>query len=339
MAEDLTGLLAETQLTLLDGTLERTEGPLWHPGGYLTFVDLAREQLLKWDPQTRETTVVRENTGEGNGCTFDRQGNLLMCEGADHRCVTSMDADGNIATIADRWDGKRFNKPNDVICRTDGTVYFTDPHLRFPEELREIPFAGVYRIDPAGDVHLATDECEYSNGLALSPDESVLYVAISRAEPADFDREERGEFCPNRRIRAFDVAADGTLSGNRVLIEMGSDAPGVPDGMKVDTLGRVWCTGSGGVWIVSPQGERLGRAGNAGSNTQHLLRRRRYAYAVPHLRPITVQHRGYDAGGLGRSDLVARHRKNRRGTTETATAPRRSAPPGATIRLGQYRAL
>ncbi len=258
MAEDLTGLLAETELTLLDGALERTEGPLWHPGGYLTFVDLAREQLLKWDPHTAETTVLRRNTGEGNGCSLDRNGNLLMCEGADHRRVTSMDAHGNIATIADRWDGKRFNKPNDVICRTDGAVYFTDPHLRFPEELREIPFAGVYRIDPSGNVHLATDQCEYSNGLALSPDETVLYVAISRAEPADFDREERGVFCPNRRIRAFDVSADGTLSGNRVLIEMGSDAPGVPDGMKVDTLGRVWCTGSGGVWIVSPAGQRLG---------------------------------------------------------------------------------
>ena len=258
MADNLGGLLAETELTLLDGSLERTEGPLWHPGGYLTFVDLAREQLLKWDPNTGETTVVRENTGEGNGCTFDRQGNLLMCEGADHRCVTSMDADGNVTTIADRWDGKRFNKPNDVICRTDGVIYFTDPHLRFPEELREIPFAGIYRLDTSGNVHLATDECEYANGLALSPEESVMYVAISRAEMADFDREESGEFCPNRRIRAFDVAADGTLSGNRILIEMGSTAPGVPDGMKVDVEGRVYCTGPGGCWVFTPDGEHLG---------------------------------------------------------------------------------
>lgn len=263
MADALSRFFAETELTLLDGSLERTEGPLWHPGGYLTFVDLEREQLLKWDPQTGATSVIRENTGEGNGCTLDRQGNLLMCEGADHRCVTRMDAAGNVATIADRWDGKRFNKPNDIICRRDGTIYFTDPHLRFPEELREIPFAGIYRIDPsgidaAGPVRLATDECEYANGLALSPDERVLYVAISRAEPADFEREEKGEFCPNRRIRAFDVAADGALSGNRILIEMGSDAPGVPDGMKVDTAGRVWCTGSGGVWIVEPDGVLAG---------------------------------------------------------------------------------
>ena len=224
MAEDLSGSWPKPNSRCSTGNQVRTEGPLWHPGGYLTFVDLQREQLLKWDPQTRETTVVRENTGEGNGCTLDRQGNLLMCEGADHRCVTRMDADGNVSSIADRWDGKRFNKPNDVICRTDGTIYFTDPHLRFPEELREIPFAGVYRIDPAGNVHLATDECEYSNGLALSPDESVLYVAISRRSRQISTARRTGNFAQNRRIRAFDVAADGTLSGNRILIEMGSDA-------------------------------------------------------------------------------------------------------------------
>ena len=262
MAHDLSALLAESELTLLDGTLERTEGPLWHPAGYLTFVDLERQQLLRWQPESGVTSVIRENTGEGNGCTLDRQGNrqgnLLMCEGADHRRLTSMDAAGNVTTVADRWNGKRFNKPNDVICRRDGVIYFTDPHLRFPEELREIPFSGVYRIDPDGSVHLATDECEYTNGLALSPDESTLYVAVSRAEPADFEREERGEFCPNRRIRAFDVAPDGALSNNRVFIEMGSAAPGVPDGMKVDTAGRVWCTGSGGVWIVEPDGALAG---------------------------------------------------------------------------------
>lgn len=262
MAHDLSALLAERELTLLDGTLERTEGPLWHPAGYLTFVDLERQQLLRWQPESGVTSVIRENTGEGNGCTIDRQGNrrgnLLMCEGADHRRLTSMDAAGNVTTVADRWNGKRFNKPNDVICRRDGVIYFTDPHLRFPEELREIPFSGVYRIDPDGSVHLATDECEYTNGLALSPDESILYVAVSRAEPADFEREERGEFCPNRRIRAFDVADDGALSNNRVFIEMGSAAPGVPDGMKVDTAGRVWCTGSGGVWIVEPDGALAG---------------------------------------------------------------------------------
>ena len=119
-------------------------------------------------------------------------------------------------------------------------------------------FAGVFRVDPQGNVHLATDQCVYPNGLALSPDESVLYVAISRAEEADLEREERGEFCPNRRIEAFEVAADGTLSNQRVFCDMASADPGVPDGMKVDTEGRVFCVGSGGFWVIKPSGEVAG---------------------------------------------------------------------------------
>ena len=94
----------------------------------MTFVDLVGDRLLRWD-QTAGVSVVRENTGEGNGCTFDRQGRLLMCEGADHRRVTRMDADGTVTAVAERCDGKRFHKPNDVVCRSDGSVYFTDPSL------------------------------------------------------------------------------------------------------------------------------------------------------------------------------------------------------------------
>jgi gluconolactonase len=201
---------------------------------------------------------VRENTGEGNGCTLDRQGRLIMCEGADHRRVTRMAADGTVTAIAERWQGKRFNKPNDVVCRSDGTIFFTDPGLRVPAELREIKFSGVFRIDPAGHLHLATDECEYPNGLAFSPDESVLYVAISRLDQRCFQEAERGEVCNHRRIRAFDVAPDGSLSNNRVFCDMSSAAPGVPDGMKVDTTGRVFCVGSGGIWVIAPSGEVIG---------------------------------------------------------------------------------
>ena len=105
---------------------------------------------------------------------------------------------------------------------------------------------------------MATDECEYPNGLALSPDESVLYVAISRLDNRCVEEAERGEVCTHRRIRAFDVAADGTLNNNRVFCDMSSAEPGVPDGMKVDTAGRVYCTGSGGIWVIDPQGNRLG---------------------------------------------------------------------------------
>ena len=254
---DLSEIMETMEPTVLASGNGRTEGPLWHPGGYATFVDLENSRLMRWDTNG-EVSMVREGTGEGNGCTFDRKGNLIMCEGADHRRVTRMDAAGDVTVVAERWDGKRFHKPNDVICRSDGTLYFTDPGLRLPAELREMDFAGVFRVDPQGNVHLATDQCVYPNGLALSPDESVLYVAISRAEEADLGREERGEFCPNRRIEAFDVAADGTLSNQRVFCDMASADPGVPDGMKVDTEGRVFCVGSGGFWVIEPSGEVAG---------------------------------------------------------------------------------
>jgi gluconolactonase len=257
MADDLSGILESTEHTLLAAGLGATEGPLWHPGGYVTFVDLRGSRLLRWD-RSRGVSVVREETGEGNGCTLDRQGRLIMCEGAGRRRITRMNGDGSVTSIAERWQGKRLNKPNDVVCRSDGSIYFTDPSLRVPPEEREYGFAGVFRIAPDGGVHLATSGCEYPNGLAFSPDESVLDVAISRTSERCFQEEERGEFCAHRQIRAFDVAPDGTLSNNRVFADMSSAEPGVPDGMKVDTQGRVFCTGSGGIWVFDPAGNRLG---------------------------------------------------------------------------------
>ena len=257
MADDLSGILESPEHTHLANVGGNTEGPLWHPDGYLTFVDLTGSHLWRWDARSG-ASVLREGTGEGNGCTFDRQGRLLMCEGADHRRITRMEADGTITPIAERWQGKRFHKPNDVVCRSDGSVYFTDPSLRLEPELREYDFAGVFRIDPDGEVHLGTDGCEYPNGLAFSPDESVLYVAISRISLDCQGEEERGEVCTHRKIRAFDVAADGSLSNNRVFADMSSAEPGVPDGMKVDTAGRVFCTGSGGIWVFEADGTHIG---------------------------------------------------------------------------------
>ena len=256
MPDELSYVPASTEPTLLAGGLGRTEGPLWHAGGYLTFVDLGGSRLLRWDGDGGYS-VVRENTGEGNGCTLDRQGHLIMCEGANRR-VTRMTEDGSVTSIADHWEGKRFNRPNDVVCRSDGSIYFTDPSLRVPQEDREYGFAGVFRLDPAGSLHVATDRCEYPNGLAFSPDETILYVAISRTTEECLQEEERGDYCAHRRIRAFDVAADGSLTNNRVFIDMSSAEAGVPDGMKVDTQGRVYCTGSGGIWVIDPSGNRLG---------------------------------------------------------------------------------
>jgi len=257
MAGDISNILVSTEPTILTTGWGRTEGPVWHPEGYLTFVDLEGSRLLRWD-DNGQVSVVRQDTGEGNGCTLDRQGRLIMCEGADHRRVTRLEADGSVTTLAEAWQGKRFSKPNDVIVRSDGTIYFTDPGLRLPQEQREIDFSGVFRIDQQGAVHLATDECEYPNGLALSPDESVLYVSISRLDERCFEEDQRGAVCHHRKIRAFDVAPDGTLSNNRVFCDMSSADPGVPDGMKVDAQGRVFCVGSGGFWIIEPSGEVVG---------------------------------------------------------------------------------
>ena len=219
-----------------------TEGPLWHPDGYYYFVDIRANKLFRVTPG-KPPEVVRENTGEGNGTTFDLQGRLVMCEGS-HRRVTRMGGDARTETLVDRYEGKRLNRPNDVVCKSDGSLWFTDPDLRVPFAERELPYAGVYRITPEGVTTLMAD-CEYPNGLAFSPDERTLYVANTRW---------------TQYIHAFELDAGGKVLRRRIFAEMASDDDknGVPDGMKVDVEGRVYCTGPGGTWVFSPDGTRLG---------------------------------------------------------------------------------
>jgi gluconolactonase len=218
-----------------------TEGPTWHPDGYYYFVDIRANRLYRLTPG-ETPIVVREDTGEGNGTTFDLQGRLLMCEGGNRR-VTRMEEDGRIVPLAKRYEGKRFNRPNDIVCRSDDSIYFTDPGLRVPLHERELPYAGVYRIAPDGTISLFAD-CEYPNGLAFSPDERILYVANTRWA---------------QYIHAFDVGPDGAMLGRRIFADMSSDErDGVPDGMAVDAEGRVYCTGPGGTWVFDPDGSRLG---------------------------------------------------------------------------------
>jgi sugar lactone lactonase YvrE len=257
MPEHLSSLLDSTEPTLLTTGWGRTEGPLWHAAGSVTCVDVASSRLLRWDT-SGQVRVVRERTGEGNGCTLDRQGRLIMCEEADHRRITRMDGDRTVTTIAAHWREKRFNKPNDVVCCSDGSLFFTDPALRLAPARREIGFSGVYRLDPQGEVPLAPDACAYPNGLAFSPDASILYVAISRLDQRCFEEEQQGAVCTHRRIRALDVAPDGRLSTNRMFCDMSSADPGVPDGLTVDTAGRVLCVGSGRLWVIAPSGEVIG---------------------------------------------------------------------------------
>jgi gluconolactonase len=218
-----------------------TEGPLWHPDGFYYFVDIRRSALHRLTPG-QKPELVRANTGEGNGTTFDLQGRLVICEGGNRR-VTRWSAGDQSEVLVDRYEGKRLNRPNDVVCKSDGSIYFTDPGLRVPLAERELSAAGVYRIGPDGTTALIAD-CEYPNGLAFSPDERTLYVANTRW---------------TQYIHAFELDAGGNPLRRRIFAEMSSDeTDGVPDGMKVDTEGRVFCTGPGGTWVFAPDSTRLG---------------------------------------------------------------------------------
>ena len=256
MAEGLANVVEPGQPERLATGFEFTEGPLWHSDGYWLFVDIRRNLVHSLAPGG-EVQIVRQDSGGSNGLTFDLQGRLLMCEGENRR-VVRREADGSYKPVAERVGNKRLNRPNDVVCRSDGSIYFTDPSGRLPPEERELDYSAVHRISPNGSSTVATTGTEYPNGLAFSPDERILYVAITRLDERCFGEKERGEVCRHQQIRAFDVAADGTLSNNRVFAEMFSAEDGVPDGMKVDVEGRVYCTGPGGCWVFDAGGNRLG---------------------------------------------------------------------------------
>ena len=219
-----------------------TEGPLWHPDGFYYFVDIRKSNLHRITPG-KDAELVRANTGEGNGTTFDLEGRLVICEGGNRR-VTRWTADGKSDVLMDRWKGKRLNRPNDVVCKSDGSIYFTDPGLRVPFEQREVPHAAVYRVMPDGTQSMVAD-FEYPNGLAFSPDERLLYVANTRWA---------------QYIHVLELDANGALVRRRIFAEMPSDSDknGVPDGMKVDVEGRVYCTGPDGTWVFAPDGTKLG---------------------------------------------------------------------------------
>ena len=227
-----------------------TEGPLWHPDGYYYFNDLRPGTLYRLT--LGEAPVELRKTMGGNGMTFDLQGRLIHCEG-EGRCVTRTEVDGRVETLVDRFESGRFNRPNDVVCHSDGSLYFTDPSLRRPFAERELPgpegddgvWAGarVYRVAPDGAISAVVD-CEYPNGLAFSPDERTLYVANTRS---------------TKYIHAIEIDSAGAMIRRRIFADLSAgDAPGVPDGMKVDTLGRVYCTGPGGIWVFEPDGAQIG---------------------------------------------------------------------------------
>ena len=256
MPELLEDIIESSEAEQLATGFEFTEGPVWHSDGYWLFVDIRRSLIFRMAPGGAPE-VFRDNSNGSNGLTFDLQGRLIMCEG-DGRRLSRMESDGTITPLAERSDGKRLNRPNDVVVRSDGSVYFTNPSGRIEESERELDFAGVHRIAPDGTVTAVTGELRFPNGIAFSPDESVLYVAITRRDDGCIQEKERGEVCTHQLIRAFDVAANGSLSNERVFANMFSAADGVPDGMKVDSEGRVFCTGSEGCWVFDAAGNPLG---------------------------------------------------------------------------------
>ncbi|MBV9197735.1 MAG: SMP-30/gluconolactonase/LRE family protein [Solirubrobacterales bacterium] len=229
-----------------------TEGPIWNQEGeFLLFSDMPGDVRRRFSERDGVQEVMRPSN-KGNGMVYDADGNLLVCEHVTSSLVRER-PDGSRETLATHYRGKELNSPNDVVTRSDGTIYFSDPIFgRVPgfgvERPQDLSFQGVYRIAPGGgepELAVAEDEFEQPNGLCFSPDESLMYINDT----------------PRALIRVYEVRRDGTLAGGRLFFDaIGSGVieEGIPDGMKCDQLGNIWVTGPGGVWVISPAGEHLG---------------------------------------------------------------------------------
>ncbi|HEY5829841.1 MAG: SMP-30/gluconolactonase/LRE family protein [Hyphomicrobiaceae bacterium] len=224
-----------------------TEGPLWHRRDkYLLFSDMPGDHLRRWS-QKDGVTTFRKPCNKSNGLTWDLQGRLIVCEHASSH-LTRTEPDGKITVLASHHAGKELNSPNDVIVRSDGAIYFSDPtygrkpHFGLPRE-PELSFRGLYRLTPDGKtLTLLADDFGQPNGLCFSLDEKVLFVN-------DTD---------NQHIRAFDVKADGTLANSRVWAKTVGEGQGAPDGMKIDSKGNIYCCGPGGIHVFAPDATSLG---------------------------------------------------------------------------------
>ena len=231
----------------LHGGCRWAEGPAYVPAGrYLVWSDIPNDRMLRWDETTGAVGVFRQPAGYPNGSTLDGLGRLVTCEHGNRR-VTRTEHDGSQTVIADRFEGKRFNSPNDVVVASDGSVWFTDPSYGIDSDYEgyraesEIGACNVYRVDPVtGAVRIAADDFDRPNGLAFSLDERRLYVADTRAN----------------HLRAFDVTVDGALSGGAVLADC---TVGAFDGLRLDDAGRIWVSAGDGVHCYDPDGTLIGK--------------------------------------------------------------------------------
>jgi len=250
-----------TSVEKVQGDFRFIEGPVWvRSGGYLLFSDIPANSIMKWTPGGT-ASVYRKSIFPGtypdgvligsNGLTLDGKGRLVAAEHGNRR-VARFEKDGSVTVLADRYEGKRLNSPNDLVSRRNGDIYFTDPaalYRSYPADAKDPPhkeldFNGVYRITAQGKLDLLTKDIPYPNGLAFSPDEKKFYVANTR---------------PDKFWMVYDVSADGTLANGRKFFDATS-IPGddVPDGMKVDTAGNIYAVGPAGIMIFSSQGVLLG---------------------------------------------------------------------------------
>lgn len=233
-----------------------TEGPVWNRDGSWLFVDVYNNRIHRLGPDGAVSTV-RDESHASNGMTLDTDGRLLVCEGQT-RQVTRRRPDGSYDVLASRYRGRRLNKPNDIVVRSDGSIYFTDPAPDFSVPGLELDFCAVYRLVEAGDPVPLYRTRELVNGLAFSPDENRLYVAISRRDPGCAGEKARGEVCVHQRILVFEVMPDGRLGPERTFAVMASSGDGLPDGLKVSETGHVFCAGAGGCWVFDPAGVHIG---------------------------------------------------------------------------------
>ncbi|SDY39378.1 gluconolactonase [Amycolatopsis xylanica] len=224
-----------------------TEGPVYFPAGrYLVFSDIPNDRTLRWDETTGQVGVFRQPSGYANGHTADRRGRLISCEQGNRR-VTRTEHDGSITVIADAWNGKKFNSPNDVVEHSDGSIWFTDPSYGIDSDYEgyqaesEIGACNVYRADPDGSVTLVADDFSRPNGLAFSADESKLYIADTRQDPS--------------HIRVFDVKG-ARLAGGAIF---GTCDNGRFDGVRVDSKGDVWAAAHDGLHCFAPDGTLIGK--------------------------------------------------------------------------------
>lgn len=230
------------KLEKIAGEFQFIEGPIWHPDGFLLFSDIPANIIYKF-ASNQQVEVFRHPSGKANGNTLDKENRLLTAE-HENRRVSRTEKDGKVITLADRYEGKRLNSPNDLVVKSDGSIYFTDPRYGITKEQEELGFYGVYRLASDGKLTLLVKDLVLPNGIAFSPDEQKLYVNNSEAG----------------YIAVFDVKPDGNVSNQRIFAEL-KDASnsGVPDGLKVDVEGNIYSTGPGGVWIFSRDGKLLGK--------------------------------------------------------------------------------